>query len=484
MSTSLTDLEPRIVWGYFDEIRKIPRPSKHEEKIQAWLKKWATEQGFESDGDSTGNLVVRIPATPGHEEAAAVILQGHVDMVPEKNRDVEHDFLKDPIEVVRDGDWALAQGTTLGADNGIGMALAMAAATDPACVHGPLELLFTVDEETGLTGATELDDSLLAGRQLLNLDTEEDGAFYIGCAGGADLQTTFPLQRQATELPEQLQLAVHGLRGGHSGVDIHENRANAIKLLARLLKAAQGAGVSFELASVEGGSKHNAIPREAFAGVRAAAGSIKKLKAVAAAQKEEFDGEFCAIDPDLIVEVTEAEVGDQVFTPDLTARVVGALLAAPHGVLAMSRDVDGLVETSNNVAVLTTADDAIKIVTSTRSSVMPALRAKIGQIRAGFELAGAEVEEQGGYPGWTPNPDSHLLKTGKKVFQQTFGSDPEVKAIHAGLECGIIGEKFPGMDMISFGPEISSPHAPGEKVQISTVESAWRLLKAFLAELT
>jgi len=483
MNTPLTDLEPRIVWGYFDEIRKIPRPSKHEEKIQAWLKEWATEQGFESDGDSAGNLVVRIPATPGHEKAAAVILQGHVDMVPEKNRDVEHDFLKDPIEVVRDGDWVLAQGTTLGADNGIGMALAMAAATDPACVHGPLELLFTVDEETGLTGATELDDSLLAGRQLLNLDTEEDGAFYIGCAGGADLQTTFPLQRQATELPEQLQLTVRGLRGGHSGVDIHENRANAIKLLARLLKAAQEAGVAFELASVEGGSKHNAIPREAFAGIRVAAGSIEKLKAVATVQKKEFDGEFGVIDPDLIVEVTEAEVGDQVFTPDLTARVIGALLAAPHGVLAMSRDVDGLVETSNNVAVLTTADDGIKIVTSTRSSVMPALRAKIGQIRAGFELAGAEVEEQGGYPGWTPNPDSHLLKTGKKVFQQTFGGDPEVKAIHAGLECGIIGEKFPGMDMISFGPEICSPHAPGEKVQISTVENAWRLLQDFLAEL-
>ncbi|MCK4772096.1 MAG: aminoacyl-histidine dipeptidase [Candidatus Latescibacteria bacterium] len=483
MSSPLTDLEPRIVWGYFDEIRKIPRPSKHEEKIQAWLKEWASEHGLEADEDQVGNLVVRVPATQGHEEAETVVLQGHVDMVPEKNRDVEHDFLVDPIEVVRDGDWVLAQGTTLGSDNGVGVSLALAAATDPDCVHPPLELLFTVDEETGLTGATELDDSLLNGRRLLNLDTEEDGAFYIGCAGGNDLHITFNIERQSSKLPEQIQLLVRGLRGGHSGVDIHENRANAVKLLFRLLKAAKEAGIEFEIASVEGGSKHNAIPREAFADLRAAEGSLEKLKEVAAAQKEEFDGEFGIIDPDLVIEVNEAEVGDQVFTADLTGRLVSALLAAPHGVLAMSREVAGLVETSNNVAVIKMEEEVIDITTSTRSSVMPALRATIDQIRAGFELAGANVEDPGGYPGWTPDPDSPLLNTGKRVFQETFGREPEVKAIHAGLECGIIGEKFPGMDMLSFGPEISSPHAPGEKVQISSVEKTWKLLKAFLLEL-
>lgn len=483
MSNPLADLEPRIVWNYFDEIRKIPRPSKHEEKIIAWIREWATGQGLETAGDSVGNLVVRVPASQGHEDAETVVLQGHVDMVPEKNRDTEHDFLTDPIEVVRDGDWVLAQGTTLGSDNGIGVAMALAAATDADCIHPALELLFTVDEETGLTGATELDDTLLQGRRLLNLDTEEDGAFYMGCAGGNDLHITFALERESSGHPEQIQLAVRGLRGGHSGVDIHENRANAVKLLFRLLKAAAEAGIDFDLVSIEGGSKHNAIPREAFAELRAAEGSLGKLKEVAAAQKEEFDGEFSGIDPDLVIEVEEAEVGDRAFTDDLTRRLLGAMLAAPHGVLAMSRDVAGLVETSNNVAVIKTEDDVIDITTSTRSSVMPALRATVGQVRAGFELAGAEVEDLGGYPGWTPNPDSELLNMGKKVFQATFGGEPAVKAIHAGLECGIIGEKFPGMDMLSFGPEIRSPHAPGEKVQISSVEKTWTLLKAFLAEL-
>lgn len=483
MSSSLTQLEPQIVWGYFDEIRKIPRPSKHEEKILAWLKEWAGEKGFETREDATGNLVVAVPATDGHEGAGTVILQGHVDMVPEKNSDVEHDFMKDPIEVEIDGDWVLAPGTTLGADNGVGVALAMAATTDPECVHGPLELLFTVDEETGLTGATGLENSILEGRMLLNLDTEEDGAFYMGCAGGADQYTYFDIERTATAHPDGIQVAVKGLRGGHSGVDIHENRANAIKLLARLILAFRNAGVEFDLASIEGGSKHNAIPREAFAGLRAAGGSFEKIEAVAEELKAEFTGDYGRIDPDIAIEIGEAEVGDQVFTADLARRLIDALIAVPHGVLAMSREVPGLVETSNNLAVVKMTESAIEINTSTRSSVMPALRAMTTQIRAGFELAGARVEDEGGYPGWTPNPDSHLLKTGSRVFEDVFGKEPAVKAIHAGLECGIIGEKFPGMDMLSFGPEIRSPHAPGEKVQISSVEKTWRLLKAFLAEL-
>ena len=483
MSNPLADLDPQIVWNYFDEIRKIPRPSKHEEKIQAWIKDWAGQHGFEAERDKVGNLVVRVPATAGHESADIVILQGHVDMVPEKNREVEFDFLTDPINIVRDGDWIVAEGTTLGSDNGVGVAMALAAATEEDCVHPPLELLFTVDEETGLTGAIELENTLLKGHRLLNLDTEEDGAFYIGCAGGNDLHITFNIERETSELPLQLQLAVMGLRGGHSGVDIHENRANAVKLLFRLLKAAGDAGIDFGLASIEGGSKHNAIPREAFADLRAPSGALEKFRKVIADQKLEFDGEFGAIDPDLSIEIAEGEVGDQVFTADLTAKLINAMIAVPHGVLAISRDVPGLVETSNNVAVIVIIDDVIDITTSTRSSVMPALRAMVDQIRTGFELAGAVVEDLGGYPGWTPNPDSALLNTGKKVFQNTFGSEPEVKAIHAGLECGLIGEKFPGMDMLSFGPEIRSPHAPGEKVQISSVEKTWKLLKELLKEL-
>jgi dipeptidase D len=483
MSSPLADLEPRLVWDYFDEIRKIPRPSKHEEKILEWLKEWASNSGFEVMQDAVGNLVVQVPATEGHEGADAVILQGHVDMVPEKNRDVEHDFMTDPIQLERDGDWIIARETTLGSDNGVGVAMAMAAATDPECVHSPLELLFTVDEETGLTGANGLDDSILEARQLVNLDTEEDGALYIGCAGGQDLGILFPIEPAASALPEAVQLSVRGLRGGHSGVDIHENRANGIKLLARILVATRAEGIEFDLISIEGGSKHNAIPREAFAQLRLQEGGKSALEAIAAAQEEEFSQEFGRIDPDLSIEISDADVGDQAFTAELTERLLLALVSVPHGVMAMSRDVPGLVETSNNLAVIITGEENVEVTTSTRSSVMAALRAATDQIRFSFELAGARVEDHGGYPGWTPNPESRLLKVADKVFQEQFGREPKVTAIHAGLECGIIGEKFPGMDMISLGPEIRSPHAPGEKVQISSVENTWKLLLAYLAEL-
>lgn len=483
MTSPLAGLEPTLVWSYFDQIRMIPRPSKHEEKIVAWLKEWAAERGFEARQDGVGNLVVKIPATEGHEGAETLVLQGHVDMVPEKNRDVAHDFMTDPIQLEREGDWVIARDTTLGSDNGVGIAMAMAAATDPECVHPPLELLFTVDEETGLTGANGLEDDMLEGRRLVNLDTEEDGAFYIGCAGGQDLLTHFPVERISSELPEQIVLSVRGLRGGHSGVDIHENRANAIKLLVRIVRAARDAGITFDLVSIEGGSKHNAIPREAFAGLRTTPDGMEKLENLAVALKTEFEGEFGRIDPDLVIEIGEAEVSDRALTADLTTRLLGALTAVPHGVMAMSRDVPGLVETSNNLAVVRMVDDDIQVTTSTRSSVMPALRSAAEQISSVFELAGARVEEHGGYPGWTPNPESGLLKVARKVFGDLFGREPKVTAIHAGLECGIIGEKFPGIDMISLGPEIRSPHAPGEKVQISSVQQTWELLKAYLSAL-
>ncbi len=483
MSSALTELEPRHIWGFFDDIRQIPRPSKHEEKIQAHLKAWAEEQGFPVVQDATGNLVVSVPASPGHEDTETVVLQGHVDMVPEKNSGTDHDFLTDPIQAEVDGDWVTARETTLGADNGIGVAMAMAAATDPEVVHGPLELLFTVDEETGLTGARDLDPGLLTGRMLLNLDTEEDGAFYIGCAGGQDLHTTFAREAKSSSFDTGFTVAVKGLRGGHSGVDIHENRANAVKLLARLLTAFEAAGIAYDLFSIDAGSKHNAIPREAFATLTTAAGSEDAMRTVIAEQKEEFLGEFSRIDPNLAIELNPADPAGEAFSDDLRRRLVGAIVTAPHGVMAMSRDVPGLVETSNNVAVVKTEADRIDITTSTRSSVMPALRAAVLQVRRGFEMAGAAAEEFGGYPGWTPNPDSRLLLTGREVFETIFAKEPDVKAIHAGLECGIIGEKFPGMDMISFGPEIRSPHAPGEKVQISSVAKSWKLLKNYLAAL-
>ncbi|MFC1627513.1 aminoacyl-histidine dipeptidase [Gemmatimonadota bacterium] len=483
MSDILSELEPRVVWEYFDEIRKIPRPSKHEEKIQAWLKAWAEERGFGVLEDTAGNLVVSVPATDGGSTAAPVVLQGHVDMVPEKNRDSGHDFLTDAIVAVIDGDWVIAPETTLGADNGVGIALAMAAASDPTCIHPPLELLFTIDEETGLTGAIELDETLLTGRMLINLDTEEDAAFYIGCAGGADQHTLFDLEKKTSTLPEEIQISVKGLRGGHSGVDIHENRANAVKLLVRLLQTIRNSGIGFDTATIEGGMLHNAIPREAFAGIRAAEGSLDRIRTVVDGLTVEFMGEFGKIDPGLVIEITSGSVDTEVLADDLARRLIDALVAVPHGVLAMSRDVPGLVETSNNLAVVKCSGENIQITTSTRSSVMPALRTMTAQIRSVFELAGARVEDVGGYPGWEPDPDSHLLKIGKKVFVEVFNKEPHVKAIHAGLECGLIGEKFPGMDMISFGPEIRSPHAPGEKVQISSVANTWILLKAFLADL-
>ena len=382
-----------------------------------------------------------------------------------------------------DGDWVVAPETTLGADNGVGIALSMAAASDPECVHPPLELLFTVDEETGLTGATELDETLLTGRMLINLDTEEDAAFYIGCAGGADQHTFFDLEKKTSTLPEEIQITVKGLRGGHSGVDVHENRANALKLLVRLLQTLRISGIEFDTAMIEGGMLHNAIPREAFAGIRAAEGSLDRIRTVTEELTVEFMGEFGKIDPGLVIEITSGDVSAEVLSDDLARRLIDVLVAVPHGVLAISRDVPGLVETSNNLAVVKFSGESIQITTSTRSSVMPALRTMTAQIRSVFELAGARVEDVGGYPGWEPDPDSHLLETGKRVFVEVFNKEPHVKAIHAGLECGLIGEKFPGMDMISFGPEIHSPHAPGEKVQISSVANTWILLKAFLADL-
>ncbi|MGC8917122.1 MAG: aminoacyl-histidine dipeptidase [Thermoanaerobaculum sp.] len=481
MERQLAHLQPSLVWQHFEEILKVPRPSKHEEKIREHVKAWARSKGFAVKEDTAGNIVVKVPATPGHENAPTVVLQGHLDMVAEKNSDVAFDFLEDAIQPRIVGDYVYATGTTLGADNGIGVAAAMAIAEDPEAVHGPLELLFTVDEETGLTGAAKLDPSLVSGRTLLNLDTEEDGAFYIGCAGGADAHSVFHVQLEPVPAGlAGLSVKVRGLRGGHSGVDIHENRANALKCLARLLAAARRTAPELRLASLSGGSKHNAIPREADAVVAVPQGFVSDVRRAIEETATVLEEEFGDIDPGLRVETGEATVG-QVFSAGDTNRILDAMLACPHGVLAMSRAVPGLVETSNNLAVVTTEGATVKVVTSSRSSVMPSLRATLQQVEAVFRLAGAEVELHDGYPGWRPNPNSPVLKLAKEVFQKEFGREPEVKAIHAGLECGLIGEKFPGMDMLSLGPQIESPHSPDERVKIPTVANFYRLLKALLA---
>ncbi len=487
MSSPLDKLEPRLIWKHFDAIRQIPRPSKHEERIAEHVANWAKSHGLEVKRDGAGNVLVKVPATPGHEKAPVIVLQGHLDMVPEKNSDVAFDFEKDAIQVRVVGDYVYATGTTLGSDNGVGVAAAMAVAEDQKAVHGPLELLFTIDEETGLTGAMQLDNKLLAGRILINLDTEEDAALYIGCAGGADTHATFTVTREeALKGTVPVRISVRGLRGGHSGVDVHENRGNALKFLLRTLNALQGKGIEFGIVSLAGGSKHNAIPREADAVIRISKGNESAAVAAVDSFARVLKEEFGEIDPGQRVEcvtLEDREENRKVWIRFDNDRVLDALLACPHGVLGMSRAVPGLVETSNNLAVVTTEGNTVKVTTSSRSSVMPSLKATTEQIGAAFRLGGAEVEQRDGYPGWKPNPSSAVLNTALKVFEREFKKKPAVKAIHAGLECGLIGEKYPGMDMVSMGPQIESPHSPDERVQISTVDRFYTFLKATLAEL-
>ena len=486
MSSPLNKLEPGLVWKHFDAIRQIPRPSKHEERVAEHVVSWAKGKKFEVKRDGVGNVLVKVPPTPGHEKAKAIVLQGHLDMVPEKNSDVAFDFENDPIQVRVVGDYVYATGTTLGADNGIGVAAAMAVAEDAEAVHGSLELLFTIDEETGLTGAMQLDPKLLAGRTMLNLDTEEDAALYIGCAGGADTHAVFTVTREdALGGTVPVRISVRGLRGGHSGVDIHENRGNALKFLLRTLNAMRQKGIEFGIVSIAGGSKHNAIPREADAELRVAA-SEGSVQAIVAECARAFKDEFGEIDPGQRLEcvtIQDRQSNRKVWIRFDNDRVLDALLACPHGVLAMSRAVPGLVETSNNLAVVTTEGNKVKVVASSRSSVMPSLKATTEQVGAAFRLGGAEVEHLDGYPGWKPNPNSPVLNIALKVFEREFGKKPVVRAIHAGLECGLIGEKYPGMDMVSLGPQIESPHSPDERVQISTVGRFYTLLKATLKEL-
>jgi len=487
MSSPLLSLEPKFLWQHFDAIRQVPRPSKHEERIAEMVDGWARDRGFEIRSDEAGSMVIAVPATPGHESAPTVILQGHLDMVCEKNSDVEHDFMTDPIRVEVDGDWVKSVGTTLGADNGIGVAAAMAIADDPDAVHGPLEILCTIDEETGLTGAKQLDASIVTGRLMVNLDTEEDGAVYIGCAGGADTDADLKLSRRRGGLGTiPYRLAVRGLRGGHSGLNIIENRGNAVKLSTRILLAALDQGIDFDLVSMDGGSKHNAIPREAFSVVRFDPANEASFNAVAVTCSDDFRQEFAASDPDLTVELQRLEDGPEyqdVVTVHHRTRLLRLLDSLPHGVLSMSRDVPGLVETSSNLAVVKTDTGSAHVVTSHRSSIMPALFAVRRQVQSVCEQAGATITVDDAYPGWKPNPESPLVQRTVRVYADLFGREPEMKAIHAGLECGLLIEKVPGMDVVSIGPEIHNAHSPEEMVQISSVGRFYQHVKALLADL-
>ncbi len=481
MESILSGLKPELLWKHFDAICKIPHCSKSESPLAAYVLSEAERIGCTARKDKAGNVVVEKKASPGREQSPGVVLQGHLDMVCEKNSDVVHDFSSDPIQVRVEDGWVKATGTTLGADNGIGVAAALSVLEDDTLVHGPLEVLLTVDEETGLTGANRLKPGFIHGKILLNLDSEEEGTFFIGCAGGADSDIQFPVHRTARAAGKRLSVSLSGLRGGHSGIDIDTGRGNAVQLLARLLFRT---AVPFGLVSLEGGNKHNAIPREAFAQLLVATKDEARLKKVLKKRFEEIRFEYRAVEKDMIFNVKPDEGMKGKPMDNASGNTfLALLLALPHGVMAMSQEIPGLVETSNNVAIVRCQTGSVQIYTSSRSSVLSALEAVRSKIESVASLAGAKIRHLKGYPAWTPNLDSMLLKTMKQVHIGITGKDPEIKAIHAGLECGILGERVPGMDMISFGPNLRNPHSPDEKVAVDSVERFYRLLSASLEAL-
>ena len=480
--TFVSELEPEALWRHFDQILTIPRGSKNEAQIRAHIVSLAERADLDYSIDGAGNLVVRKPATEGRDGAPTTILQSHLDMVNEKNSDVDHDFDRDPIQPQRDNGFVRASGTTLGSDNGIGVAamLAIMEATDLS--HGPLELLFTIDEETGLTGAANLDSQLLEGRRLINLDSEDAGTLCVGCAGGADSRLTLPVRSEATsDAGSAVEIRLHGLKGGHSGVDIHLQRGNAIQLLARALFATTR-DTRFRLSKIEGGNMHNAIPREAVAVVVTPepAGLTSKLGEELTAIQEEFH----PAEPGMSFDVEPSDLPMSVLDDASAETLLELLVGLPHGVMTMSYDIPDLVETSTNLATVRPGESTYEISLSSRSSVASALTALRHKIRAIAGLAGASVEEGDGYPGWKPNLESEILKATKRVHERELGSEPKIEAIHAGLECGLIGDMISGMDMVSFGPQIDFPHSPDERVDIASVGEFYKLLTATLAELS
>ena len=476
----IENLEPKLVWKQFDEIRKIPRCSKHEEKIREYILDFAKQHGLKAKTDKSGNAVILKPASSGMENKPVVILQGHMDMVCEKNSDVEHDFSKDPIKLKREGDILTADGTTLGADNGIGVAISLAILEDTTLKHGPIEALFTVDEETGLTGAFALDSDMLTGEIMLNLDSEDFGVITVGCAGGGDSKIELPIKTQPIngDLVSTL-VKVSGLRGGHSGVDAHEQRGNAVKLLTRMLwKASQNH--EFYITEIKGGDKHNAIPREAFAKISMGGADKNKLISDLKAESDDILEEIKPIDPKFTLGTEDIEKLNTAFDKGSQIKVLNILHGLPHGVDKMNYDIPDLVETSTNLATVSTNESNVIIGLSSRSSIKSALQDFRDRIRAIASLSGAKVSEEKPYPGWKPNLDSKLLALSKKIFKDMYKEEPKVEAIHAGLECGIIGEKFPEMDMISIGPTIKYPHSPEEQVHISTVDKFYNYVLEIL----
>ena len=480
MGSVLGHLKPELVWYHFEEICKYPRASKKEEKIAEYVVSVGKRLGLQVEKDKFGNIVIRKPATPGKENLKIVVLQGHIDMVCEKNRDVEHDFDKDPIYPFIDGDWVKAKGTTLGADNGIGVACALAVLEATDVEHGPLECLFTLDEETGLTGASSLKKNWLKADILINMDSEDLGTLFIGCSGGKNTAATFKAKLEKTPRNySSFELKVAGLKGGHSGLEIHVGRGNAVKILNRAIWSYSQEN-TIRLAEINGGNKHNAIPREAFSVVLVPKNDEKKLKKFVAKYNETVKAEYVSVEPDLMVSMEKHAAPEKVLDEKTQKHLLNALYAIPHGVIKMSNDIPGLVETSTNLAVVETKGKNINIVTSQRSPVASQNVDITNMVSSVLKLAGAEITYGDGYPGWAPDIHSDILKVFKSTFTKMYGKEPEVTAIHAGLECGIIKEKYPDMDMISFGPTMRDVHSPAEKLQISTVPEFYNQLKTVL----
>lgn len=471
---------------WFEEISRIPRCSKKEDKIVNYLIEWSKGNGFEYKIDSVQNIVIKVPATPGKEDSPTVVIQGHMDMVCEKTPDSDHDFTKDPIKLVYEGEWLTADRTTLGADNGIAIAMAMAAALDKDLVHPPMELLFTVDEETGLTGANALAPGFIDGKLLINVDSEDEGVFTVGCAGGINTDLSLPVDLE--NIPSGFKifkLKAGGMKGGHSGIDIALGKANAIKVLARTIDSIVKDGFEIHLADIKGGSAHNAIPRDAEADLLIKDGDLDKIKGVVNDNEQTIKFEFSLTDPDLEIKLISVD-GHSASTSVNSAgikRICDFILAIPHGVSAMSPDIDDLVETSNNLANIKLEDGKVMILTSQRSSLVSRLDALTNSIEAVARLAGGEGKSSDGYPPWEPNLDSPLLDTSVKLYEKMYSKKPVVEVIHAGLECGIIGDKNPGMDMISIGPTLKYPHSPDEKIHVGTVGMVWDFMTELLKEL-
>ena len=485
MSQITKGLEPQILWKHFEDITKIPRPSKHEERILNFLKKFAAKRDLEIREDETGNIVVLRPGTGGGEKSPTIIIQSHVDMVCEKNRDSKHDFMEDALKLYIEEGWLKAKGTTLGADNGIGVAAALALLDLPEDAKlPPLECLFTVDEETGLTGAFALNENIIKGRTMLNLDTEDWGEICIGCAGGGDSTIEMDVEYQTAPTDFlSFQLVVEGLKGGHSGVDIHEDRGNAVVFLCRVIDAMQR-NIDARVVTLQGGDKHNAIPREAFATVLISPESVSDAQIIISEKQTELTNEFGSVETKMKISLTGLEDSpNESLKRESQQNLIGLLRTIPHGVLKYSHDVPGLVETSNNLASVKCDGAKYIINSSTRSSIAQALESQRERIEIMAKSYNSSVKQDEPYPGWAPNVNSPILEITKNIYSGMLDGEPTVCAIHAGLECGIIGEKVSDMDMISFGPTIKGPHSPDERVEIESVDKFWNLLIKILERL-